>query len=39
MTLDTTLSVHFNVLFFYLLLGWLFALASHLAVAVVGERL
>ncbi len=38
MTLDTTLSVHFNVLF-YLLLGVLVALASHPAVAVVGERL
>jgi hypothetical protein len=38
MTLDTILSVHFNVLF-YLLLGVLVALASQRAAAVVGGRL
>lgn len=38
MTFDTTLSVHFNALF-YLLLGVLVALASQLAAAVVGGRL
>ena len=38
MTLNTTLSAHFNALF-YLLMGVLVVLASQLATAVVRGRL